>query len=51
MIAAQLAKLGYYGTNPEAVLNAPVDIVMGLIGFERAEKEYGDCYRALNKKE
>lgn len=33
----RLAKAGYYGGNPEAILNAPVDVVMHLIHYEQFE--------------
>jgi len=33
----RLAKAGYYGGSPEAILNAPVDIVMHLIHYEQFE--------------
>lgn len=48
-VAIRLARRGYYGGDPEAVLNAPVDVVQNLIGYENFEVEYEAEYMALNR--
>jgi hypothetical protein len=44
-----LASKGYYGGNVEAILNAPVDIVQGILDYEAFDADYESEYIALNK--
>lgn len=48
-IAMRLAKAGYYGGNPQAVLQAPVTVVIGMLEYEGFNDEYENAYMALNK--
>jgi hypothetical protein len=34
LMACKLAKEGYYGGDPEKILDAPVDIAMALLNYE-----------------
>jgi hypothetical protein len=45
--AIKLAKAGFYGGNPQAVLRAPVNIVMNIINYEAFEGDYEAEYRAI----
>lgn len=47
--AAKLAKAGYYGGDPEQILNAPVSIIIKLLNFQVFENEYESAYYDLNK--
>jgi len=48
-VAIRLAKDGYYGGDPQAILNAPVSIIQSLIDYQRFTSHYEDEYLALNK--
>ncbi len=48
--AIRLAKSGYYGGNPQAILRAPVDIVMNIINYEAFERDYEAEYIAMTKR-
>lgn len=50
-IAARLAKAGYFGGDPQAVLEASVITVKSLLDYEAFEGEYEKEYIALNRKE
>ena len=47
-IAVRLAKVGYFGGDPLAVLQARVDIVESIIAYEQFEVDYEKAYIALN---
>ena len=47
--AIKLAKSGYFEGDPSKVLQAPCDIVMNILRYEAEEKEFNDCYRAINE--
>jgi hypothetical protein len=47
--ACKLAKEGYYGGNPEAILRAPADVVINLIRYEQFVKEVEAAYQELNQ--
>jgi len=47
-ICLRVAKLGYYGGNPDEVKNAPVDTVMGVLNYEKFEADYKETTRELN---
>ena len=49
--AIRLAKSGYFGGDPQSVLNAPVDIVQSLLEYERFIDDYESEYVFLNKKD
>ncbi len=49
MVALRLAKAGYYGGDPGAVLAGRVDHILALIEFERFTIEYQDVEYELNK--
>ena len=47
-IAVTLAKLGYYGGNPAAVKEAPVDIVLQMLAYEGFIRDQKAAYGELN---
>ena len=47
-LAIRLAKLGYYGGDPDAVLAAPFDKVQNILCYEKFEADYEREYAALN---
>jgi hypothetical protein len=49
LIAYQLAKAGYWGGNPEAILEAKADTVMETYFYEIFLKEYEKAFMELNK--
>lgn len=49
MVSFNLAKKGYFNGDPVKVLEAPVDIVIGLLRFEESTNEYETTYMELNK--
>jgi len=49
IIANTLAKSGYFGGNPETVLNAPVDIVLNAFQYEIFSRDYENAIIELNK--
>lgn len=48
-VAVRLAKAGYFGGDPEQVMNAPVDVVQSILDYEGFESAYEEEYIALNK--
>ena len=51
LAALRLAKAGYYGGDPEAVLRARVDMVLGLVQYEVFLNEYQEEEYLLNHSE
>ena len=51
VLALSLAKSGYFGGNPENVMNAPVNIVIATSHYESFCKTYESTYIELNKTE
>lgn len=49
MLALRLAKVGYFGGDPERVLNGRVDLVLEALEYERFQGEYEDVYYEINK--
>lgn len=49
MIACLLAKTGYFGGNPQIILNSPIDIVLQTYQYEIFTREYEETYYELNK--
>lgn len=49
VIAVKLAKAGYYGGDPQAVLRAPADIVLAALQYEAFSSDYERTYMELNK--
>lgn len=47
-MGCRLAKLGYMGGDPDAVINAPADTVESIIEYEAFESDYEKEYLALN---
>lgn len=47
----RLAKAGYFGGDPVAVMNAPVDVVQSILDYEIFEGDYKAEYAELNRKE
>jgi hypothetical protein len=47
-VSVKLAKLGYYGGNPDSILNAPIDIVVNILHYEQYEQDYEGAYIELN---
>lgn len=48
-MALKLAKAGYYGGSPEAVLSGRVDMVVAAAQYEGFLTDYETCYIDLNK--
>lgn len=48
-MACRLAKAGYFGGDPAAVLRAPVDMVQSIIEYEGFEADYESEYIAINQ--
>jgi hypothetical protein len=49
MFALSLAKAGYYGGDPEKVLQARVDIVLSLMQYESFRNDYQEVEYFINK--
>lgn len=47
--AIKLAKSGYYGGNPELVKQAPLDMVLQILQYERFETDLQVAYRKLSE--
>lgn len=45
----RLAKSGYFGGNPDNVLNAPASTVLHIVNYESFENEYENAYTEMNK--
>ncbi len=48
-MACRLAKAGYFGGDPDAVLSAPVTTVLTILHYETFESDYEAAYTELNK--
>lgn len=44
-----VASSGFYGGNPETVLNSPFDMVYKAYQYELYKREYEETYNELNK--
>lgn len=44
----KLAKLGYYGGNPELIRKAPLDVVLQIINYENFAIDLQTAYREMN---
>lgn len=44
----RLAKLGYYGGNPELIRKAPLDVVLQIISYENFANDLQTAQRELN---
>lgn len=51
IIALTLAKSGFYGGNPEAVLNSRVDLVVQAYHYEMFLRQLETTFTELNNKE
>jgi hypothetical protein len=49
IIALKIAKMGYYGGNPENVLKARIDMVVSIMEYEKYTIDYENTYWELNK--
>jgi len=47
----KLAKAGYYGGNPDAVLEAPLNTVLAIIQYENFTRDVESAFRDLNQGE
>jgi hypothetical protein len=43
--------MGYYGGNPETILDSPLDIVLSVVEFESFDMDFFRAYNELNKEE
>lgn len=50
-VAMRLAKQGYFGGDPQKILDAPIDIVLDIMHYEAFESDYMQVYDELNKPE
>jgi len=48
-IAIRIAHAGFFGGDPGAVLEAPVDVVQSILDFENFSIDYEREYLELNK--
>ena len=48
-VALRVAKAGYFGGDPERVLNARVDLVMAALEYEAFTADYEREYIRINK--
>ncbi len=48
-VAMRLAKQGYFGGDPQKILDAPIDIVLDIMHYEAFESDYMQVYDELNK--
>ncbi len=49
MVALRLASAGWWDGDPEKVLKAPADLVMGALEYEAFRADYEKAYIELNK--
>jgi hypothetical protein len=49
MIALKLAKAGYFGGDPSAVLQGDVSMVLAAFEYEVFQGDYEDIYYEINK--
>ncbi len=49
VVALRIAKFGYYGGDPEKVLQAKVDHVLLILDYEKYNDDYQDVYGEINK--
>lgn len=49
LIALRLAKAGYFGGDPAAVLAGRVDLVLAAMEYEKFENDKEEVYYELNK--
>lgn len=47
--AFRLASMGYFGGDPEKVLDASVEIVVGLTDYVEFQRVYDETYVELNR--
>jgi hypothetical protein len=47
-LSVRIAKMGFYGGDPDKVLKAPVTTIMNILAFERYEYEYQETFGELN---
>jgi len=51
IVALKISKMGYYGGNPENVLNANVDHVLSILDYESFNNDFERVYTEINKSE
>lgn len=49
LVALRISKAGYYGGDPEKVLNARIDHVLSILEYEAFNNDYEKVYVELNK--
>ena len=49
VLSFRLARSGYWGGDPEKVLNAPLDLVLGAAEYEGFISDYENSYMKLNE--
>lgn len=49
VVAIRLAKEGFMGGNPVAILRSPVDVVLAMLEFSGFLIDYQDAYREMNR--
>jgi len=47
----RLAKAGWMGGSPEAIMKARADYVINMLHFEKFESEFSEKYRELNNED
>lgn len=49
IICLKIAKMGYYGGNPDFVRKAPVDDIISILDYENYNIEYEKKFADLNR--
>ena len=47
-LSVRIAKMGFYGGDPDKVRKAPVDTVMNILSFLEYESDYQETFGELN---
>lgn len=47
----RLAKAGYYSGDPKKILEAPIDMVMGILDYESFEHDLSEAYAEIRKQD
>jgi len=46
-IAFRLAKAGYYNGDPQKILKAPIDIIIGILNYEAFEMDLKEAWNEI----
>jgi hypothetical protein len=48
-IALKIAEAGFYGGDPQRVLDAPVDMILNILRFREFQADYDKMFQAMNE--